>query len=433
MTTSTAKPALEGDLGSQDALHVPTGPIIVATDGRADAEGAVGAAALFAERTGAAVRVVAVLEPLLIPAPESDFTPVVAGVYEARPRALRAAVEAQVRRCAPAGADWPITVVTGDPAPTLARMAHDADARLLLVGRGRHSMLARLVMGETVMRILQLADVPVLAAEPDLEALPQRVLIAMDFSPFSVYAARIAVALAEPHATFYIAHVVPAAGQAVPAGAPPMPASDADRERAFERVRQTLGAEAMNIELVTLHGDPGEALVDFAGRTQVDLVASGTHGYGFFNRLILGSVARQLLRGARCSVLAVPGSAVTRAATRAQAMPPDRTRTVPPPAWSAEVADFSRRNSGRLCTLEFDDREFGAQHEEVARPLVGAVFERRSQTMELMFGASRRAGPHVTHVVPRVTELELLTDPDGRDRSLRLGHPAGQTLLIFND
>jgi nucleotide-binding universal stress UspA family protein len=59
--------------------------------------------------------------------------------------------------------------------------------------------------------------------------------------------------------------------------------------------------------------------VELAARAHADLVVSGTHGYGFFNRLILGSVATHLVRNAPCSLLAVPGSAVTAAAAASDA------------------------------------------------------------------------------------------------------------------
>jgi nucleotide-binding universal stress UspA family protein len=38
----------------------------------------------------------------------------------------------------------------------------------------------------------------------------------------------------------------------------------------------------------------------------VDLVILGTHGRGGFKRLVLGSVASEVVRHARCNVLVVP-------------------------------------------------------------------------------------------------------------------------------
>jgi nucleotide-binding universal stress UspA family protein len=57
-----------------------------------------------------------------------------------------------------------------------------------------------------------------------------------------------------------------------------------------------------------VNGHPGVALVDFARGARADLIAVGTHGAGFFSRLVIGSVTTYLLRSAPCSILAVPGA-----------------------------------------------------------------------------------------------------------------------------
>jgi nucleotide-binding universal stress UspA family protein len=55
-----------------------------------------------------------------------------------------------------------------------------------------------------------------------------------------------------------------------------------------------------------LDGEPASALLDFARREHCDLIALGGHARGLMDRILLGSVRTQVLRGARCSVLVVP-------------------------------------------------------------------------------------------------------------------------------
>ncbi|HEY9479521.1 MAG TPA: universal stress protein, partial [Gemmatimonadaceae bacterium] len=274
-------------------LRLPTGPIIVATDGTPDSDSAIIGAQLFASRAQAQVRLVTVLEPVIVYGFDMGSVPADPKIYGPRRAMQRELVHDQIRRLLPASTHTQVIVLEGNVAQALAREAHDRNARALVLGRGRHGLVDRMMLGETVLRVLQLADVPVLAAESGISGLPKRILIATDFSPYSVYAARVALSMVDPDATILLAHAAPRKDHL---------------EAELERVRHEIGAEHMPVQTVVLSGRPGSALVDFAASSNADLVVSGTHGYGFFNRLVLGSVATQLVRGAPCSVLIVPGS-----------------------------------------------------------------------------------------------------------------------------
>ena len=53
-------------------------------------------------------------------------------------------------------------------------------------------------------------------------------------------------------------------------------------------------------------GDPAEEILRYASRQPVDLIVVGTHGRTGVSRLLLGSVAERVVRGAGCPVLVVP-------------------------------------------------------------------------------------------------------------------------------
>ena len=50
---------------------------------------------------------------------------------------------------------------------------------------------------------------------------------------------------------------------------------------------------------------PAAVIVDYAGREDIDLIVTGTHGRGAIAHLLLGSVAERVIRTAQCPVLTV--------------------------------------------------------------------------------------------------------------------------------
>lgn len=54
-----------------------------------------------------------------------------------------------------------------------------------------------------------------------------------------------------------------------------------------------------------LSGDPAQEILAFADRENVDLLVIGSHGRTGLSRLLLGSVAESVVRGAKCPVLTV--------------------------------------------------------------------------------------------------------------------------------
>ncbi|HEU4585441.1 MAG TPA: universal stress protein [Gemmatimonadaceae bacterium] len=397
--------------------RLPGGPIIVASDGAPDSDAALVAARIFAARTGNPVRVVGALEPIVIQTFDIGTVPADPSMLGPRRSMLREGIHDQLRRLAPRDSAVPVVIRDGIAPQVIASEAHAAHASLLVLGRGRHGLVDRLMEGETVLRVLQLADVPVLAVEPGAAELPKRVLIATDFSPYSIYAAKVALSLVDPEAIIYLAHAT---------------RSKEPVEAELEKVIHEIGADDREVHSVILRGDPGRELVNFASRSNVDLAVSGTHGYGFFNRLVLGSVATALVRGAPCSVLIVPGHALDRATALTNAAN-GHTRALSAHTWSQELAEFTRRNAGRCCSVEIDDPDLGAQLQGNAIPLIGASYDRHGNEVQLMFGMRGLTGRYLTHVVPDVTAIDILHDQVGRERALHVSNAGGSTLITFTD
>ena len=103
------------------------------------------------------------------------------------------------------------------------------------------------------------------------------------------------------------------------------------------------------------------------------------------------------------------------------------------PEWVGLLRDFSRRNAGRRTRLEIDDPELGAQWQEVDCALRGVGYDTRSGRLEIMLADDGDSLAHLTHSIEAASELDVLAGGDGRDRTLRIGHPGGQTLLTLVD
>ncbi len=60
-----------------------------------------------------------------------------------------------------------------------------------------------------------------------------------------------------------------------------------------------------NISTQVLYGSPAQAIIEEAENWGADLIVVGSHGYGFWERMFLGSVSNAIVHHAPCSVLIV--------------------------------------------------------------------------------------------------------------------------------
>jgi nucleotide-binding universal stress UspA family protein len=126
----------------------------------------------------------------------------------------------------------------------------------------------------------------------------KKILYPTDFSSYSNQAYFHAVALAENHgASLTMLYVYSPASEA---------AERADRAALRTQLEQIRPSNpAIPVHHVFLEGDPASEIVRYAADAGMDLIVLGTHGRTGVERLLMGSVAEQVLRGAHCSVLVV--------------------------------------------------------------------------------------------------------------------------------
>jgi nucleotide-binding universal stress UspA family protein len=408
----------------QDGVRAKqTSPVIVATDGREQSDAAMVVGRLLSGGADA-LRVITVLKALPMVSPEATL-PISSDVQAARRAEQRRAVVEQTNRI------WgepavDVELAEGEPATTIARIAHESNATMIVSGIGRHQVMDRLFGDETALRLVRLSSVPVFTVAGGLMGAPHRIVIAADFSETSLRAARLALEVAAPRATVYLAHVAPRDKVLHDWGL----SYKEDAGDALAKMRDQLRVPTgMTVQRVLLQGDPATELLAFATSVNADLIATGSHGYGFVARMLIGSVTTRILRCSTCSVLCVPHAAAM-THVRISAAPSEVT-TLPRPDWAPEMDAFTRRNIGRRGTLEVDDPDIGAQAQENDYPLLGATFDPHDERLELMFGELGDVGHHLTRSIGNVAEIDTLTNERGQDIALRIVHGTGQTLLTF--
>jgi nucleotide-binding universal stress UspA family protein len=227
-------------------------------------------------------------------------------------REIRAELEAE-------GICADVLLLPGDSAAgPLHRAAEDLQAGLLVVGRGtaREGML-----GSTAERLIHGARSPVAVVPPAWDSADgagvRTIGVAFVDTEEGREALRGAYALAcriggrlrvltvvKPRLVMY------AETEDV---IPPRPGRDFDSVVGEHRVEAEAGArkavaevlgDDAEVEVDAFVGDPGDTLIDLSA--YLDLLVSGSRGYGPVRAVLLGGVARRLATAGRCPVIVLP-------------------------------------------------------------------------------------------------------------------------------
>jgi len=247
----------------------------------------------LAHATGATVRLVhATPEAWTVPSAPHTFAINPDGLNEAARDAARATLAR-------------LEVRSGRPARVLRDAAHELDAGLVVLGGKHHSAIGRWVVGSTAHALARSLDVPLLVA---IAGGPiRKVLAAVDLSEAAgptVHAAeRFAGMLG---ASLRVLHVV----EPLPV-IPDTPLHFNDDE-VLERSREHLERYVWPLinlpdaETVVRRGLAVDVIAADAATEGADLVVVGSHGKGWVDRILIGSVTERVLSALPVSVLVVP-------------------------------------------------------------------------------------------------------------------------------
>ena len=272
--------------------------VLVPLDGSQLAEQAIPIAQAIAQRARCKLKLVLVHQPppiLMKPGPE--YVKLELTMQKADREYLKSVTTAMRERL---GRMVSSAVLRGLPvAETLARYTRELGADLVVMTSHGRGGVRRAWLGSVTDQLIRSTEVPVLvvrpaepgAARPGWE--PGEILVALDGSPLAEAALEPAIELARLwDAELSLVQVTAMRRKS---------AHDYIRD-VVERVRES-GVRASGVAVIG--GIVPETLIELADPERVGLMVVATHGLGGLRRMVLGSVADKVVRGAHVPVLVV--------------------------------------------------------------------------------------------------------------------------------
>jgi nucleotide-binding universal stress UspA family protein len=305
--------------------------ILLPIDGSDKDERALAVAAAFAELANATIRIVRVFEsPVQSLSPRASPLGVVDAAHSVRAdivSSLRRSVETLdpgIRRAV----TW--DVLDGvDVGTTLLDDLAAHEASLVVMATRAAGALGRAIQGSVADRLVRESPCPVVLVPPHARYLGgnrvtiRRVLVPLDGSLPSQQVIPVLQALSQAPLEFVLLQVVRperVGGHAMPPGTPslgtPTPdggewthAAAAIAHQRLEGVAEKLRAHGGTAEVSVIESaDVGPVVVDAIRNEHVELIAMSTRGESGLRRLVLGSVAEQVVRHSEVPVLLVTPS-----------------------------------------------------------------------------------------------------------------------------
>jgi nucleotide-binding universal stress UspA family protein len=277
-----------------------------ATNGSAEADAALRFAAMLASREELLLRVVTVLEPLPVLPGQPAGVAWQGGIETDRGERILDDVRAELSRLKLCPSALTSTLV-GQSAVTIAAAAREWNASYIVLGSGRHGTIERILISDTVARVMRDAGAPVIAVPTSRGALPTNGVVAVDFGKTSLVAARSAADVID-NGLLHILHIRPEID--LPATDPSAWSDvyESGAQSLMTKLADELKVSHPDVHTTTtvLRGHAPTVLLDYSDHVGADLIAVGQHGHGVVDRFLFGSVARAVVHSAHCAVLVAP-------------------------------------------------------------------------------------------------------------------------------
>jgi nucleotide-binding universal stress UspA family protein len=299
--------------------------ILLATDASRSADRARDLVASLALPAGSVIRVVAVLRQAATcvgPPLAATFALEDDDLERRQVHTLETALESAVHAIGRRDVKVERMLLTGRPASAILEEAREFEADLIVVGSRGHGMLESMLLGSVSAEVVDHAPCPVLVVR---DAVLDSILLAEDGSASAAKARDVVsswpifrhlpvtvLTVAETERLIGGAWAPGVTGPVIEAWTD---AIDENRERAAalaSRAGEEIGGEGRTVTAVVSEGDPAHEIVEAARERKAGLIVAGTRGHTGIKRLVLGSVARNVLLHAPCSVLIVREKAQVR-------------------------------------------------------------------------------------------------------------------------
>ena len=294
--------------------------ILLAVDGSVSSDRAVELVTTLALPPASLVRVISVQPPyvdvLALSWGSVGVSPDVMETEEqAESRFHREAIERAETALAKAGQSVEGFLVRGRPASIIVDEAKAMQADLVVVGSRGHSTIASMVLGSTAAEVVDHSPCPVLVAR---QSALGTVVFADDGSETARAAERVltdwpifagvpvtVVTVAETAVPVSSAFTPGLYDQVLASYSEAVDAARAEVRREADSEVQRLSKAGYRAEPVILEGDPAGEICRYAAGIGIGTIVLGTHGRTGLARIVLGSIARNVLQHAPCSVMIV--------------------------------------------------------------------------------------------------------------------------------
>lgn len=258
----------------------------------------------LAARHGARLVLLHVIESL----PDGDISDLVPA--DGITRLLVTEASRSLERMAASAENRPeIRVEIGKAASVIDRLSRDHAADLLIIGPGKPQNLRERLFGSTADRLMRCSPCPILVVKRQGDGRYRRIIAAVDFSPMSFEAARIAAEIM-PQARLDLIHILEnplAFEQAMLTAGTSQAGIEQYRQAKARTAAEALKAARTEIPATggsrVIRGDPATVLVRLTRSARTDLVALGVQGRSAVSDMLPGSVARRLLAASSCDLL----------------------------------------------------------------------------------------------------------------------------------
>ncbi|MEF8799583.1 MAG: universal stress protein [Halolamina sp.] len=199
-------------------------------------------------------------------------------------------------------------VVRGDPYRSIVEYSNGSGVDLIAMPtHGRHG-LERFLLGSVTERVINTAEVPVVAINPDrnqpLTYPCRELLVPIDGSRGADLALTEGIAVAEETgATLHLLHVVETGS---PGADTHSPLADERSERAKEIISEATAATESSVpevETAIEYGAPAKRIQRYIDEHGIELAVLGVHGETEFSRYMMGGVSAKIIRTAEIPVM----------------------------------------------------------------------------------------------------------------------------------
>lgn len=295
---------------SRRTTGVPSqeGPVMLATKPFTGLDAPLAVARWLAAREERELHVVSVLEHNDTLAAVADVPSLPERYYAEERDALAAQITHDLTQHAGHGEVPQVEIVDGSSAHGVVDAAQRCDARVIVIGTGKHDPIGRYVYGERALEIVSIADRPVLIVPREATAASVSVaVVAVDFSPASVRAARAVLPMLSRGGRLILVHVKTAVGRAEESTGWWNDAYERRCADLFAQFQRQLPAiPGVSVETEFFRGDAVRTLLEYATMCNAGILACGRLGHSLIARIFVGSVSSALVRQATCPVLVAP-------------------------------------------------------------------------------------------------------------------------------